>query len=152
MATADKRVNIGVKIDELGVDKSLQLLRVTEANISEEIDSQMVKTFDDPVSVPSNDGGFTVDLSMLEARNVNEYRTLKEILGYLKKYQGTLSIIETVKHKDGNFEQENHFSGVSLASNKVKFSATDLTARDVSFNAESMREYIDGEEVILKEE
>ena len=138
---ADKRVQIGVG------DLTLAFLRVTEASISEELDSDIVKTFDEPVSVPSNDGGYTIDISALEARNRDDFITLKRILKRMKTETGNLSIYETVKHRDGNFEVENHLSGVTLTSNEVSYDAEDLTARDVSFNAEAMREIVDNEEI-----
>lgn len=146
---ADKRVQIGVPENpEEGLPAlSLGLLRVTEASIEEELDSDIVKTFDEPVSVPSNDGGYSIDISTLEARNVEEFKTLKKIIKRLKTETGTLSIFETIKHKDGNFETENHLTGVSLTSNKVDYSAEDLTARDLSFNAEANREIVDNEEI-----
>lgn len=138
---ADKRI-------QLGVGKlKLNLLRATEANVSEENDSEIVKTFDEPVSVPSSEAGFTIDISMLEARSLAEYKRLKQILKLMKSTTGTLSIYETVRHKKGDFEVENHFSGVSLTSNKVKYSADSLSARDLSFNAETMREIVDNEEI-----
>ena len=71
---ADKRI-------QLGVGKlKLNLLRATEANVSEENDSEIVKTFDEPVSVPSSEAGFTIDISMLEARSLAEYKRLKQIV------------------------------------------------------------------------
>ena len=138
---ADKRVQIGVG------DLKLALLRVTEVKVSEESDSDLVKTFDEPVSVPSSEGGFTIDVSALEARSLTDFKKLKKIIKRLKTETGTLSVYETIKHKEGNFEMENHFSGVSLSSNEVTFNAEDLTARDLSFNAESMREIVDNEEI-----
>lgn len=138
---ADKRVQIGVG------DLKLALLRVTEVKVSEEIDSDLVKTFDEPVSVPSSEGGFTIDVSTLEARSLTDFKTLKKIIKRLKTETGTLSVYELIKHKEGNFEIENHFSGVSLSSNEVTFNAEDLTARDLSFKAESMREIVDNEEI-----
>ena len=71
---ADKTVIISV------ADLELTFKRVTEVKISEELDSDIVKTFDEPVTVPSSDGGYTVDISALEARNVDEFKTLKKIL------------------------------------------------------------------------
>lgn len=137
----NKRVQIGVG------DLKLGLLRVKGINVEEKIDSEVVKTFDEPVSVPSSDGGYNIDINTLEARSLTDFKLLKKILKRLKTETGTLSIYELVKHKEGNFETENHFSGVSLSSNKVKFDAEDLTSRDLSFNAESMREIVDNEEI-----
>ncbi len=138
---ADKRVQIGID------DYSLSLLRVTEVKVSEEIDSDIVKTFDEPVSVPSSNGGFTIDIDALEARSITDFVTLKRILNAMKTGTGNISVYETVKHKEGNFEVENHFTGVSLSSNEVTYNAEDLTARSVSFNAEGHTEIVDGEEI-----
>ena len=65
----------------------------------------------------------------------------------MKSTPGNISVYETVKHRDGNFEVENHLGGVSLTSNEVTYNAEDLTARSLSFNAESCREVIDGRTV-----
>ena len=138
---ADKRVTIqagGVK---------LNLLRVTEVKESEEIDSDIVKTFDEPVPVPSSEGGYTIDVSALEARNVNEFIALKRIIKNLKTTAGELSVYEDIKHKTGNFTTERHYGGVMLSSNEVTLSAEDLTARDLSFNAGECIEKVNNEEI-----
>lgn len=146
---ADKRVQIGVEESADGTLPALSLafLRVTSVEAEENLDSDIVKTFDEPVSVPSNDGGFSIDISALEARNKNDFITLKRILKRLKTENGYLSVYETVKHRDGNFESENHYTGVSLTSNKVSYDAENLTARDLSFNAEAMNELVDNEPI-----
>ena len=139
---ADKTVIISVG------DLELTFRRVTEAKISEELDSEIVKTFDEPVSVPSSEGGYTVDISALEARDVDEFFTLKTILKRLKTESGNITIKENVKHKNGNFDDENHLGGVRLTSNEVTYDAEDLTARELSFNAETLSEYVNGKEVL----
>ena len=138
---ADKTVIISVE------DLELTFTRVTEVKISEELDSDIVKTFDEPVTVPSSDGGFTVDISALEARNVDEFKTLKKILKKLKTTQGNITVKENIKHKTGNFDDENYLGGVTLTSNEVTYDAEDLTARSLSFNAETLKEVVDGEEI-----
>ena len=138
---AAKRVHIGVG------ELQLKLLRVTKVDVDEQLDSDITKTFDEPVSSPSNDGGYKIDMSLIEARTLEEFKTLKKIVNRLKTEDGEVSVYETVKHREGDFEQENHFSGVRVTGNKVSFDAENLTARDLSFNAESMREIIDGEEI-----
>ena len=138
---ADKRVQIGVGKLKLG------LLRVTEIAVEEQLDSDIVKTFDEPVSVPSSEGGYKIDVSLIEARSLKDFKTLMKIIKQLKNETGVLSVYETVKHKEGNFETEKHFRGVSLSSNKVTFNAEDLTARDLSFNAEALREIVDNTEI-----
>ena len=138
---AEKRIQIGVG------KLKLKLLRATEANVSEENDSEIIKTFDEPVTAPSSDAGYTIDISMLEARSLADYKKLKQILKQLKTTTGTLSIYETVRHKKGDFEVENHFTGVTLKSNKIKYSADSLSARDLSLSAETLREVVAGEEI-----
>lgn len=137
---ADKRIQIGVG------DLNLSLLRATEATVTDELDSNITKTFDEPVT-ESSEGGFTIDVSALEARSLSDFITLKKIIKRMKSEKGTLSLFETVKHKEGNFETEYHFSGVGLSSNKVKYSADSLTARDLSFKAETNREIVNNEEI-----
>ena len=146
---ADKRIQIGVPAYEAeGWEAiNLQIHRVTEASVSEELDSDLVKTFDEPVSVPSSDGGYTIDISVLEARDVNEFIKLKKALKRLKTVEGSLAIYETIKYKDGQtFETEYQFTGVSVTSNEVSYDAEDLTARDISFNATTMFEFVEGPE------
>ena len=139
---ADKTVIISVE------DLQLTFKRVTEASISEELDAEIIKTFDEPVSVPSSDGGYTVDISALEARTVDDFKTLKKILNKLKTQTGNLTINELVHVRgEPDFLAENYLSGVRLTSNEVKFDAEDLTARDLSFAAEALREVVDGEEI-----
>ena len=139
---ADKRVTI-----QAG-GFSLNMVRVTEVKESEEIDSDITKTFDEPVPVTSSEGGYTIDVSTLEARNVNEFIILKRIIKALKTESGELSVFEDIKHKTGNFTDEMHYGGVMLSSNEVTVSAEDLTARDLSFTASSCKEIINDNTVI----
>ena len=138
---ADKRVRISVG------KLKLTILRVKSADVEENLDSEIIKTFDEPVTAPSSEGGYNINISALEARSLSDYKKLKQILKQLKTTKGSLSIYETVRHKNGDFEVENHFSDVSLTSNKVNYDAEDLTARDLSFNAATLREVIEGEEI-----
>ena len=75
------------------------------------------------------------------------FHTLKKILKKLKSESGNLTVKENIKHKTGNFDDENYLSGVTLTSNEVTYDAEDLTARELSFNAEAMKEIVDGEEI-----
>ena len=143
---ADKRVTI--QVGEGSNKVSLNFLRVTEAKESEEIDSDIVKTFDEPVPVPSSEGGYKIDISALEARNIDEFIALKQIIKRMKTESGELSIFEDIKHKTGNFTDERHYGGVMLSSNEVTVNAEDLTARELSFSASSMKEVINDTIVI----
>lgn len=142
---ADKRVTIEATYK--GTKYSLPLVRVTEVKESEEIDSDMVATFDEAVPVPSTEAGYTIDISTLEARNVDEFIKLKRIIKGLKSDTGSLSVFETIKHKEGNFEVERHYNNVNLSSNEVTLSAEDLTARDLSFNAGECVEKVNNTEI-----
>ena len=138
---ADKRVTLTAG------QYNLNVVRVTEVKESEEIDSDIVKTFDEPVPVPSSDGGYTIDVSALEARSLDDFITLKRIIKLMKTEPGTLSVFEDIKHKQGNFTVERHYTGVMVASNEATLSAEDLTARDLSFSASQCLEKIGNEEI-----
>ena len=120
---------------------------VTETKVSEEIDSDLIKTFDDPIPVPASDGGFTIDISVIVTRNVEDFITLKKIIMAMKKREGTISIMEIHRRKDGDVTEEQHFSGCLLSSNESTINAEDLTARDLSFKAKSQVEKINGVEI-----
>lgn len=137
---ADKRVQIGVG------DLTLNFARVTKVDAEESIDSDVTPCFDENVT-SATESGYKIDVSALEARNLDEFITLKKILKRMKSESGFLSVFETVKHKTGDFESENYYTGVMLSSNKVSYDAKSLTARDVSFNAESYVEKVNGEEI-----
>ena len=128
--------------------KTLTFYRVTEVKISEELDSDIVKTFDEPVTVPSSDGGYTIDISALEARTIEDFKTLKQILQKLKTDSGSITVSEEIKVKgQDKFLNTNMLDGVTLTSNEVTYDAEDLTARDLSFNAETLTEYINDDEI-----
>ena len=138
---ADKRIQIGVG------DLNLSLLRAKKASIEEELETKKEPTFDEVVVLPPSSGGYTIDIEVLEARSLSDFITLKKILKRMKTETGTLSIFETVRHKEGNFESEYHLSGVTVSSNKVEYAPDDLTARSLSFAAETMREIVNNEEI-----
>ena len=138
---ADKRVRIACG------NLKLDFKRVTSVKVSEELDSDIKKTFDESVAVPSGDGGYTIDIDALEARRAGEFFDLKRILKRMKNQHGSISVYETVRHKSGDFEVAQYFTGVTLSSNEGSYDAEDLTARSLSFNAESMIEKVDGHEV-----
>lgn len=144
---ASKSVIISVTTED-NENLTLTFLRVTEAKISEELDSDVVKTFDEPVAVPSSDGGYTVDISALEARSVDDFILLKRILATIKHTPGNITISETVKYSpDQIFDDVNFLSGVTLTSNEVTYNAEDLTARELSFKATTLKETINGTEI-----
>lgn len=120
---------------------------VTEVKVSEEIDSDLIKTWDDPIPVPASDGGFTIDVSVIVTRNVEDFITLKKLIKEMKKREGTISIMETHPRKDGDVVEEQHYGGCLLSSNESTINAEDLTARDLSFKAKSQVEKINGVEI-----
>jgi len=129
-------------------DYELTNLRgVTEVKVSEEIDSDLIKTWDDPIPVPASDGGFTIDVSVIVTRNVEDFITLKKLIKEMKKREGTISIRETHARKDGDVVEEQHYGGCLLSSNESTINAEDLTARDLSFKAKSQVEKINGVEI-----
>ena len=138
---ASKRVTISAG------QYNLNLVRVKEVKESEEIDSDIVKTFDEPVPVPSSDGGYKIDIDTLEARSLNDFITLKRIVKLMKTQSGNLSVFEDIKHKEGDFTVERHYNGVMLSSNEGTLNAEDLTARSLSFTASKCVEKVDNEEI-----
>lgn len=142
MAVYNKFISIACGEYEL-----TNLRGVTETKVSEEIDSDLVKTFDDPVPVPASDGGFTIDVSVIATRNVEDFITFKKMIKEMKKREGTISIMEIHRRKDGDVTEEQHYSGCLLSSNESTINAEDLTARDLSFKAKSQVEKINGVEI-----
>ncbi|MBO6274173.1 MAG: hypothetical protein J6M91_01300 [Methanobrevibacter sp.] len=129
-------------------DYSLEELKsVTEVKVSEEIDSDLVKTFDEPVPVPASEGGYTIDVSLLSTRDLDEFITLKRIIKEMKTTEGNVQVKEINKRKNGDVTETNDFSGVLLSSNEVTFNAEDLTARDFSFKAKAVIEKVNGIEI-----
>lgn len=122
---------------------------VTKGSVEEEIDSDLVKTWDEPVPVPASEGGFTIDVNVIETRNVQELITLEKILLAMKKNEGTISISETHRRKDGDVVVEEHHSGCLLSSNKHEISAEDLTAKDLTFKTKSRVKKVNGNEIKL---
>lgn len=128
-------------------DLNLEIKSTTEVKVSEEIDSDLVKTFDDPVPVPSSDGGYTVSVNTLETRIADNFIALKRIIKAMKTKEGEISVFETHKRKEGDVNQELHLGGCLLSSNEVTFDAEDLTARDLEFKAKTCREVVNGQDI-----
>ena len=130
-------------------DLNINLTSTTEVKVSEEIDSDMIKTFDDPVPVPSSEAGYTVSISILETRTVDEFIKLRKILKAMKRKEGEISVSETHERKGDEVDvtQENFFSGCLLSSNEVTFNAEDLTARSLEFKAKRVTEKVNGETI-----
>lgn len=120
---------------------------VTKTKVSEEIDSDLIKTFDDPVPVPASDGGYTIDIDVLETRNVEDYITLEKIILAMKKTEGTISIVENHLRNDGEVKSEEHHSGCLLSSNEAELSPEDLTAKSLSFKSKSRVKKVNGVEI-----
>ena len=120
---------------------------VTKTKVSEEIDSDLIKTFDDPIPVPASDGGYTIDIDVLETRNVEDFITLEKIILAMKKTEGTISISETHMRSDGDVKVEEHHSGCLLSSNEAELSPEDLTAKSLSFKSKSRVKKINGTEI-----
>lgn len=136
---------INLKCDDL----NLNLSSTTEVKVSEEIDSDLVKTFDEPVAVPSSDGGYTVSVEILETRTVADFITLRKLIKRMKTKEGEITVTEIHERKgdEADVTQKNFFSGCLLSSNEVTFNAEDLTARSLEFKAKKVREEINGETI-----
>ena len=130
-------------------DLNLNLTSTTEVKVSEEIDSDLVKTFDEPVAVPSSEGGYTVSVETLETRTVKDFITLRKLIKRMKTREGAITVTETHERKGDEVDvtQKNFFNGCLLSSNEVTFNAEDLTARSLEFKAKTLREEVNGETI-----
>lgn len=138
---ADKRITLSCG------GYKLQLLRATGVDEEADIDSDTTKTFDEPITTPSSEGGWTIDVSIIETRSLNDFIILKKILKLMKTEDGELSVFEDHKHREGNFTAERHYTGVKNSSDKNNMSAEDLTSREMSFIASGQTEFVDGQEI-----
>lgn len=140
---ADKTVSIMVNDQE---ELAMTFKHVTEVSPSEELDSDTEDTFDGPVGKGTENPAYTIDISKLDLEAVDEtgktamerYDLFKKILVALRTQKGTLIVSEVLKPKEGGaFKVTERYNNVLLSSNKHKISAKDLTARDLTFKAES---------------
>ena len=139
---ADKTVSIKVNNNP---KLKMTFKHVTEVKPKEELDSDSVDTFDGSVSRGTEHPKYTIDISKLDVETADNtmsamarYALLKKILKALRNNQGTLTISEKVYPKgEGAFRVTEHYNNIFLASNDHTLSPKDLTARDLSFKAES---------------
>lgn len=145
---ADKTVSIGVIDPENDENLSLTFKHVTKVDCNEELDGDSTDTFDGPVVRGTENPGFTIDISQLdlEAADSNQsamerYALLKKILRIMRNTKGTLTVSEVSYPKgEAAFKVTEIYNDVLLTSNKHSISPKDLTARDLSFKAESLNE------------
>ena len=140
---ADKTVIIAVNdFPEL----KMTFKHVTKFEPSEELDSDNTDTFDGPVGRGTENPSYKIDISKLDLEATDEtglsamerYDLLKEILRALRNNKGTITASEVMKPKgEGAFKATEHYNNVLLSSNKHTIDPKDLTARDLSFTAES---------------
>ena len=135
---------VSLQVDDLSLTN---ITGVTSVEVTEEIDSDTVKTFDAPIPVPSSDGGFTVSVSLVATRTVEDFITLKRIIKKMKQKEGTIQVTEIHQRKDGDVTEDQTFNGCLVTSNKHSLSVDDLTARDLEFSAKSVVEKINNTEI-----
>ena len=132
---ADKTVSIGVNNDK---NLKLTLRHVTEVKPKEELSADSTPTFDGPVTTGTDKPSYTVDISKLDLATMADYALFKKILKALRNNYGTISVSEVVRPKgDGAYRVTEHYNNILLSSNDYTIDAEDLTARDLSFIAQS---------------
>lgn len=139
---ADKTVSISVNDQP---ELKMTFRHVTEVKPKEELDSENTDTFDGPVGRGTEHPGYTIDVSKLDMDRaegglsaMDRYALFKKILVALRNNKGTLSISEIVRPKgEGAFEVTEIYNNIGLSSNEHTLNPKDLTARDLSFTAES---------------
>lgn len=139
---ADKTVSIEVNDRP---DLKMTFRHVTEVKPKEELDSENTDTFDGPVGRGTENPAYTIDISKLDIDQADEglsamdrYKLCKDILKALRNNKGTLTISEIMYPKgEGAFQVTEHYNNVLLSSNEHTINPKDLTARDLTFTAES---------------
>lgn len=135
---ADKTVSIGVNNDK---NLKLTFKHVTEVKVTEELEADSVKTFDGPVSRGQDNPPYTIDVSKLDLDTMANYVLFKKIIRALRTNYGTISVSEVVRPKgEGNYRITSHYNNILVSSNEYTIDAEDLTARELSFVAESCTE------------
>lgn len=139
---ADKTVSIEVNDHP---ELKMTFRHVTEVKPKEELDSENTDTFDGPVGRGTENPGYTIDISKLDLEKaegglsaMERYALMKRILVALRNNKGTLYVSEVFRPKgEGPFEAAEIYNNIMLASNEHALNPKDLTARDLSFTAET---------------
>lgn len=125
---------------------SVEVPRVTEVKIKKENDGGDPTPVLDgpPVSVPTSDKGWTIDISTIYADSIDQYIKLAQVLKGLEKNKGTLSVFEEIVGKEGTFPDEKNCHGVLITSNEYTLNAEDLSASELTFTAEKAEHKVNG--------
>lgn len=125
---------------------SVEVPRITEVKVSRELDGGDPTPIinGEPVSVPTSDKGFTIDISTIYADSVDQYVKLAQVLKGLEENKGTLSVFEEIKTKEGTIEDEKNCHGVLISSNEYTLNAEDLSASELTFTAEKAEHKVNG--------
>lgn len=142
---ADKTVSIGVTDPSDNTELLLTFKHVTKAECEEDLDSDNIDTFDGPVGRGTENPGYKIDISQLDLEAPDSgmsarerYILLKRILKIMRNNKGTITISEmSYPRGEAPFRVTETYNDVLLSSNKHTVDPKDLTARDLSFNAES---------------
>ncbi|WP_407415804.1 hypothetical protein [Methanobrevibacter sp.] len=142
---ADKTVSIGVTDPETNTKLALTFKHVTKCECEEDLDNNNTDTFDGPVGRGTEFPGYSIDISQLDLEAPDSvmsarerYVLLKKILKIMRSNKGTITVSEmSYPRGEAPFKVTENYNGVLLSSNKHTIDPKDLTARDLSFSAES---------------
>ena len=125
---------------------SVEVPRITEVKISRELDGGDPTPIinGDPVSVPTSDKGYEIEISSIYADSIDQYIKLAQVLKALEENKGTLSVFEEIKTKEGTFPDEQNCHGVLISSNEYTLNAEDLSASELTFTAEKAEHKVNG--------
>lgn len=125
---------------------SVEVPRITEVKVSRELDGGDPTPIINgkPVSVPTSDKGYKVEIETIYADSIDQYIKLAQVLKAMEENKGTLSVFETLQTKEGTIEDEKNCHGVLISSNEYTLNAEDLSASSLTFTAEKAEHKVNG--------
>lgn len=129
-----------------GSSISVEVPRITEVKVTRELDGGEPTPIinGDPVSVPTSDKGYEIEISTIYADSIDQYIKLAQVLKALETEKGTLSVFETLQTKEGTIKDEKNCHGVLLSDREYTLNAEDLSASELTFTAEKSEHKVNG--------
>lgn len=125
---------------------SVEVPRITEVKVNRERDGGDPTPIinGDPVSVPTSDKGYEIEISTIYADSIEQYIKLAQVLKGFETNKGTLSVFETLETKEGTITDEKNCHGVLITKNEYTLNAEDLSASELTFTAEKAEHKVNG--------
>lgn len=125
---------------------SVEVPRITEVKVSRELDGGDPTPIinGDPVSVPTSDKGYEIEISTIYADSIDQYIKLAQVLKALEQNKGTLSVFERITTKEGTIDDEKNCHGVLISESEYTLNAEDLSASELTFTAEKCEHKVNG--------